>query len=361
MALRIGNDRANDLNGTSQDDRIFGLGGDDTIEGRNGSDRLFGNNGDDTISGGNGADSLFGGNGTDVLDGGNGPDRLDGGNGGDILSGGNGADALIGGNGNDMLTGGAGADVLLGGNGTDTADYSDQTTRVVADLDAGTAGLDTVDGIENLIGGSRGDRLVGDEGDNRIEGRGGNDVLIGGGGDDTLIGGAGRDTVDYSSEGAVRVNLGSGQASDDGTGGSDRLQGIENVVGSLHDDRIVGDDGNNRLQGQFGADTLTGGGGADEFTYDSRQEFGDTIRDFASGDDRLVISINETFPESRPAAGTLDDSHFSSDGTANDGNDWFILDGNRLFFDADGTGSLDRILVARFTADTPDSGDIQLV
>ncbi len=82
--------------GTSGDDsiigypdvsnRIFGLEGDDVIQG---------GARDDQIDGGMGADSLFGGRGNDTIDGGPGDDRMGGGEDNDILVGGEGYDVYL--------------------------------------------------------------------------------------------------------------------------------------------------------------------------------------------------------------------------------------------------------------------------
>ncbi|RTZ65716.1 MAG: hypothetical protein DSZ29_03910 [Aquificaceae bacterium] len=118
---------------------IKGTEGDDTLKGGYNNDRIFG-------LGGN--DSLKGRQGDDFLDGGAGNDKLYGGRGDDILSGGKGNDYLSGGSGNNQLFGGAGDDVLAsrrgtndfldGGSGTDTArirgnidNYSLQVTTVL--------------------------------------------------------------------------------------------------------------------------------------------------------------------------------------------------------------------------------------
>ena len=103
--------------------------------------------------------------------------------------------------GKDTLKGGAGADTLHGGLGSDTADYSDKTKAVVVTLIEGATVTATVGGvvedtltsIENLVGGSKADRLTGDSGKNSLKGNAGNDVLNGGLGKDTLIGDAGKD------------------------------------------------------------------------------------------------------------------------------------------------------------------------
>ena len=159
------------ITGDGLQNELVGWDGGDVIRGMGGSDQLFGNDGDDQIYGGSG---------------------------------------------NDMLHGGNGADLLDGGEGTDTASWNlyqlhpkgginrltNDSSGVVADLQTGKAGQDTLVSIENLIGGVGNDQLFGDDGDNflggnagndLLDGRGGNDVLLGSRGDDTLRGGDGDD------------------------------------------------------------------------------------------------------------------------------------------------------------------------
>jgi hypothetical protein len=111
-----GDDR---LFGTGGRDRINGLDGDDLIVGRRGSDRLVGGDGDDVIEGGRGHDTIVGGRGADVVDGGAHRDVINGGGGRDLLLGGAGDDVVRGGRGHDTLVGGEGTDTLIGGAGRD--------------------------------------------------------------------------------------------------------------------------------------------------------------------------------------------------------------------------------------------------
>ena len=67
MAILNGTNKADTLNGTAQNDSIFG---------DNGNDIINGGAGDDIIDGGNGSDTITGGAGNDVIDGGNGQDTL---------------------------------------------------------------------------------------------------------------------------------------------------------------------------------------------------------------------------------------------------------------------------------------------
>ncbi|MGK7959359.1 M10 family metallopeptidase C-terminal domain-containing protein, partial [Crocosphaera sp.] len=55
------------IEGTSNDDDLFGSLGNDTILGNSGDDRLFGDQGNDLLRGGLGSDSLFGGEGNDLF------------------------------------------------------------------------------------------------------------------------------------------------------------------------------------------------------------------------------------------------------------------------------------------------------
>lgn len=163
------------LAGVGGNDRILGGAGDDTISGRNGDDRLLGDDGSDTLKGGSGNDALRGGEGGDTLSGGAGNDGLGGGagndklngNGGrDILGGGSGNDRLFGGNGDDLLKGGLGNDILNGGGGDDTFHFvrgrsGDDTVQdfdvvddtISIDLRGGKAGLVDVaiDGGDTVI------------------------------------------------------------------------------------------------------------------------------------------------------------------------------------------------------------------
>ncbi|HET9638754.1 MAG TPA: Ig-like domain-containing protein [Allosphingosinicella sp.] len=67
MAIFNGTNKADTINGTAQNDSLFG---------DNGNDVLNGGAGDDQIDGGNGSDLISGGAGNDVIDGGNGQDTL---------------------------------------------------------------------------------------------------------------------------------------------------------------------------------------------------------------------------------------------------------------------------------------------
>ncbi|MDZ3836307.1 MAG: calcium-binding protein [Rhodospirillales bacterium] len=102
--LATGNGRANVIRGNTENNRIDGLGGDDTLYGRaRGMDPadIYGDAyaDADTLRGGDGNDRLFGGDGVAATWDGN-----------DSLYGEGGADSLVGGRGADTLSGGPGGD-----------------------------------------------------------------------------------------------------------------------------------------------------------------------------------------------------------------------------------------------------------
>ena len=123
---------------------IIGSNSSDTINGTSSSDLVIAGNGNDQVSGSSGNDVILGGNGNDTLDGGAGNDLLSGGNGADTINGGSGSDLISGDNGNDTLDGGAGSDIVLGGNGNDTLIYRASDNVNAEDLYDGGSGTDTL-------------------------------------------------------------------------------------------------------------------------------------------------------------------------------------------------------------------------
>lgn len=204
---------------------------------------------------------------------------LDGGIGNDTITSGNGNDALQGGDGNDSLTGNAGNDLLSGGQGDDkvTGGSNDSTLQggLGNDTLSGGGGNDSIqgdDGNDVLSGNGGNDWLGGGLGNDKLDGGINDDILQGGQGNDSLSGGTGRDQADFSQAAAgVIVNLKTGK----GTGeGMDRMDTIEDVIGSNSSDNITGNNSDNRLEGRSGDDSLFGGNG-------------DDILDGSDGDDAL--------------------------------------------------------------------------
>ena len=67
--------------------------------------------------------------------------------------------------------------------------------------------------------------------------------------------------------------------------GNDLLQGIENLIGSTHDDWLIGNGVDNELRGGLGADQMFGGAGADILLGENGNDnlFGGDGNDVLSG------------------------------------------------------------------------------
>jgi Ca2+-binding RTX toxin-like protein len=331
-----------------------------------------------------------------------GMDAIDaGGNGlANSLRGNAGINQLIGGAGNDSLDGGLGADTLAGGVGDDVY-YVEDAGDVVTEL-AGE-GFDTVytsigfpvpDHVEVLVLTGDGDiDLSGQQGDNALNGNAGDNTLDGGRGWDKLAGGTGDDTYlvdqmgDLLTEGAnagidevqalvsyalglnlENLALGEGAGNLDGignalanaltgNGGMNTLDGGDGndfLWGQGGDDVLKGGAGNDELHGGLGADLLTGGAGNDRFVFDSDPGIGgnaDWITDFVKGQDKLALD-DDVFA-GIGAAGALDLTYFrpGANVTAQDGDDHVLYDtaSGNLYYDADGSGFEEALLVATLT------------
>lgn len=302
-------------------------------------EEVRGSNSDDWITGSAGANTLLGHGGDDVLRGGAGGDRLDGGAGldqasyetsaagveidllrgtaaggdaaGDVLSG---IEIVIGSRHADRLTGNGERNALHGGDGDDILIDDGGNDRLGAgaghDRVEGGGGNDSIDGgagDDLLAGGAGHDTIAGGDGADTIDGGDGSDVLDGGAGADILRGGAGTDTASYASASAgVAVDLASGRGTA-GHAAGDRLEGIERILGSIHNDTLTGDaganvltgdNGNDAIRGNGGADTLVGGGHGDRFIYAAAGDSTvaaagrDTIVNFWSGEgDRIDLRL----------------------------------------------------------------------
>ena len=227
----------------------------------------------------------------------------------DELRGNQAENRLVGGKGNDRLSGAGGADQLEGGEGVDILDYkySNAGVTVILRLQAvnvdgshnisgraqlgadagGYAAGDSISGIESVIGSQFDDILRGSDdvtygttkvtqANNVLIGLAGDDFFEGRSGADTIKGGTGSDTASYeSSDAGVFVNLISGRARD-GHAAGDKLESIENLIGSDYDDILIGNNaankieggnGNDLIKGLGGADDINGGAGSDTVTY----------------------------------------------------------------------------------------------
>jgi Ca2+-binding RTX toxin-like protein len=199
-----------------------------TLDGAANDGETGGAEGDNAI-----AENLTGGAGADTLTGDAGPNVLRGAAGTDSVNGGAGADTILGeGDAGDSLDGGPDIDLLT---------YENATQAIVVNLSGvplTPAATDTATNLENVTGGTLGDRITGDTLPN------------------VLTGGPGDDTVTYGDRAAgVAVTL-DGAANDGAAGESDNVL-AENVVGGGGPDTFTGDLGPNVLDGAGGVDTVT--------------------------------------------------------------------------------------------------------
>ncbi|MCA3393497.1 MAG: Hint domain-containing protein, partial [Roseomonas sp.] len=320
-------------------ENAFGSAGNDFLLGNDLANLLGGGAGNDSLSGGNGADTLNGGAGNDTLVGGNGADiasyadatgavtvdlaagTSSGADGADSLTGfegalgGGGADSLLGGAADETLIGGLGSDSLSGSGGNDWASYASATGAVTVDLGAGSSngadGSDSLTGIEAVLGGNGDDSLLGGNGTDTLNGGNGNDDLAGGNGNDSLFGDVGNDTLngglgtdtlnggdgsaDFASYADASGTIGASLSDNaiiggvaEGGGGSDRLFGIEGLIGSNFNDTLVGNSAVNTLMGGDGSDSLVGGGGNDLLNFGAGNDEFQWVSGVTTGDLTLI-------------------------------------------------------------------------
>ncbi|MGO4705197.1 Calx-beta domain-containing protein [Microvirga sp. 2MCAF38] len=276
----------------------WGSRADDVITGDdNHGNILFGIDGNDTIDGGGGNDTLWGGDGSDKLIGG-----------ADVS-----VDELHGEKGNDSLVGGA-EDVLYGGEGDDTLDGGHvvfegpgrtinlkTNIATVTNAQGAVVETDVLRNVRSITGGDERDTIVGSDGNDSVEAGGGFDIFYGSTGNDTLDGGNDYAAVDYQGFGSkVIVDLRlskvfkSDNQSDSGNG-TDLISHIADAYGTGFGDQFYGDDlaGGNVFDGRAGDDTIDGGGGNDKLYGGDNSDLlyggadNDTL-DGGAGADRMV-------------------------------------------------------------------------
>lgn len=221
MAIIVGHDYGETINGTSVADTIYGYGG---------NDRLFGHGGSDVLYGGSGLDYLSGGNGVNDLWGGTGGDRFA------VSSRGTGSsDDWIG----DFQFDLDRIDVSLWG----ISDIS-QIRALIANDAGGSASFNAIYGGYNhflTVSGVSASSLIAA------------DFVFSAAGARNFTGNASADTL-FGSRYGDTLN---------GSGGNDQL------LGGLGNDRLLGGSGNDKIFGGAGYDILTGGTGFDEFHFNA--------------------------------------------------------------------------------------------
>jgi len=251
------------------------------LEGTRFNDELVGNAQANLLAGSAGFDFLDGRDGDDTLVGNEDDDRLQGGIGNDRLDGGSGNDTIDGGLGNDRIIGDTGSDTLVYGEAE--ADITRIDLAITTAQSTGAFGIDTISGIENLVGSVSREVFQGDAGANLLDGAGGNDELVGRAGNDRLVGGSGDDLLtpglgndtieggtgidtlitEPGSTGSTTIDLSLTTAQDTGAQGIETIRDVENLRGSAAAEAFLGNAGGNLLDGLGGADTLIGRAGND--------------------------------------------------------------------------------------------------
>ncbi|MFC7540322.1 beta strand repeat-containing protein [Siccirubricoccus deserti] len=343
-------------------------------------------------------------------------------NGANLITGNAGANMLSGAGGNDTLIGGGGDDTMLGGTGDDIYIVDDAgdvvfeatgqgTDLVMASVNysiAGSGSLEnlTLTGLANIDGtGNNGTNVItGNDGNNLLSGGGGHDTLFGGIGNDTLdggtgadsmVGGVGDDTYIVDSAGDVMVEVTGGgvdlvMASVSHTLGIEvenlmltgtlAVDGSGNVLANMitgndatnrlnggdGNDTLIGAGGNDTLIGGAGADVLSGGAGLDTFRYNFADEGGDTIVGYVGAEDRVQISVSGFGGGLALGMDLLATGRYveNADGLATNAVGQFAFDTitQTLWWDVDGTGTEDRVMIASLTGATGWSvSELQLI
>jgi Ca2+-binding RTX toxin-like protein len=329
-----GNSVANHLIGNTANNTLYGLAGNDILDGSSaGVDTLYGgldddiyivNTGDVVIElADEGIDTVqsyitytLGANLENLTLVGTAAINATGNTGNNIITGNESANIITGGGGEDTMSGGAGNDTYIVDSALDTVI---ELSSAGTDLVQSSITYTLTDNVENLTltgtanidgsGNSLDNVIIGNSGGNTLTGGEGHDTLDGGGGIDTYIGGTGNDVyiIDSMSETII----------EDFDEGIDTIRSVvtvtalvsnvENVVllgtsnlnangnslnnmltGNTGANQLYGFEGNDILDGGAGNDTLVGGLGDDTYVINSTldvmtelaNEGNDTVQSF---------------------------------------------------------------------------------
>lgn len=353
------------INGGSLAETLYGEAGADTIRGGGGADVINGGDGDDLFYGNIDGDVITGGTSVETngdtldfsdvaialtLDMINGTvntntstfseiENITGGSNNDLIYGNASKNILKGGSGDDTVFVSNGADTIDGGVGTDTMDFSTRATSVNVNLSTlqiinnGNSESQSIQNIENLVGGSAADTLYGDGMQNTIMGGIGADILKGGDNNDTLYG----DDIANSHTALEGTNTLYGEA------GNDKLYGggVADILdGGLGDDILDGKEGSDIYYGGSGndfiKDTGMGVGDSDTLSYST------SANAILASVSNSTITIKDGTDITTPGTDTLSqgdhsiekivgsesgDKFFTSESTLGVYVDTFILDG----------------------------------
>ena len=190
-------------------------------------------------------------------------------------NGGDGDDVLIGSAGNDILTGGAGDDVLIGGPGQDILDGGPGNNILLQDV------VTPPPAATNLYT-SEAAAPISVPTSVQYSGSSQTDAI-------TITGNGNLAVIDGLPGGPVALNTDAGApVAINGLGGDDVID-ASSMAGPTMQFILNGGGGNDMLHGSPGNDLLIGGAGSDQFAF-SGSNGNDTIADFQSGLDQIVIN-----------------------------------------------------------------------
>jgi hypothetical protein len=234
-----------------------------------------------------------------------------------------------------------------------------KATHLTYDDDLNLNSLSSV--TSATLSGNKNASINGNDKNNVLTGNSGDNMLFGGAGRDQMIGGVGNDTYWVDNRGDRITELAAGgwdsvYASVSFTLGKNlenlylttssaiigRGNDRDNLIrGTDFDNYLYGGAGNDQLDGRLGNDRLMGGPGEDQFVFSTALNASnnlDTITDFVSGLDRLVLPV-DIFPNWTPGqllVGSdreLNQHRFTSTDRL-----IFNTDTHTLYFDGDGYG-----------------------
>ena len=220
----------------------------------------------------------------------------------------------------------------------DSANNIKVTSNNLSEFEKNSSGELVIEGF----GGN--DKISGTSGNDYIDGGVGADVMSGGMGDDRYIVDDSKDkVVEASNQGVDTIITTLNEYS------LAKMPNVENLTyvgfvdadltGNKQNNIIVAGDGHDNLYGGAGNDILTGGAGEDAFVFNTKLSSTnvDTITDFVSGEDVLVISKKIA---KKLAKSFTEDNLVYAD-KAQEANDYliFITQNNTLYYDADGSGN----------------------
>lgn len=280
--------------------------------------------------------------------------------------------------GNDTVMGGGLFDKLSGGDGIDTVSYANACSAVNVDLNktgwqwTGGGFFDKLSGFENINGSKYNDCLIGDAQNNRISGGLGADRMVGGLGNDIYsVDNSGDKVVEKAGEGLDLVLSSISYTLGDNVENLSLFGTAINGTGNALNNIIAGNAENNVIAGKGGNDSVYGGAGADTFIYEyaTAGNF-QKVHDFAVGVDTVAIRGSvfgisasqfdaDYFVFTATSAVNTDGSHTLAT-TADHGQ--FIVDRyHNFWWDADGSGAGNALLIGSFAAATLTFDDFALI